>query len=85
MNPLWVRSCPHKSRHSGLEGRSENRKKIMTHKEKAQKLLESGFVMYGYGNFDLSTDEIANILELIEDENFEEVGKLYELLSEVNL
>ena len=47
----------------------------MTYLEKAKILSESGFYMYGTGNFDLLIEEIAIILEFLDKNKKEELLK----------
>lgn len=57
----------------------------MRYTTKARKLNEAGFEMVGYGSFDLSCEETAEVLELIEQEQFGKMRKLYESLIRRNL
>lgn len=57
----------------------------MTYQEKAKKLLESGFWVAGYGHFDITTNELANILEYIEKEDFTSINDLYRKLESERL
>ncbi len=52
----------------------------MTYKTKAKKLLKSGFFICGSGNFDLTLEETAYLLGLIEKEDFKETRRLYRIL-----
>lgn len=52
----------------------------MTYRTKAKKLLSCGFSIYGYGHFNLTIDEMAYLLGLIEKGDFREIKKLYEIL-----
>jgi len=57
----------------------------MKYLEKARNLHEAGFFVSGYGNFDISVKELAEILELLEKEDFKGIAKLYKLLSKERL
>lgn len=49
-------------------------------------LLEKNFAIYGYGNFDLTTEETAKILELLGGDNPEaELEALYVQLKAIRL
>lgn len=52
----------------------------MTYKTKAKKLSNCGFFVYGSGNFDLTIEETAYLLGLIEKGDFREIKKLYKIL-----
>lgn len=58
---------------------------FMKYITKAKKLNEAGFWMAGYGHFDITTEELGNILEMIEKENFEGIRILYENLERERL
>ena len=46
-------------------------------------ILNKHFAVYGYGNFDVLDEEVAEIFEILEGENPEELLKeLYERLKE---
>lgn len=51
----------------------------MNNKQKA-KLLNKHFGVYGYGNFDVSTDEMALILDILDRGDAKALHELYELL-----
>jgi len=44
------------------------------------KILNEFFGVYGQGNFDISLEELAIILRLVEEEKSEELGRFYERL-----
>ena len=44
---------------------------------KAKKLKECGFWMAGIGNFDITDEELAQILEWIEKDDFFSIEKMY--------
>lgn len=52
----------------------------MKYTTKARKLNEAGFWMAGYGSFTLSEEETAEVLEMVEQELFSKMKKLYEQL-----
>jgi hypothetical protein len=61
----------------------------MNYLEKA-KILTKHFGVYGYGNFDLSLEEVAHILELIETKTHKDyleinLQELYERLEKQRL
>lgn len=53
--------------------------------KKAQKLKDAGFWMAGYGNFDITTEELALILQLIEENDFKSIAELYDKLEAIRL
>jgi hypothetical protein len=53
-----------------------------THRRKARMLLEANFWMAGVGHFDLTIEDTATVLSLLEKEDLEGLKKLYEKLSE---
>ena len=55
------------------------------YKAKANRFLKSGFWMAGLGHFNLTRDEIALILKLVETENFKELDNLYKRLANERL
>jgi hypothetical protein len=57
----------------------------MTYLTKAKKLLKSGFWMAGTGNFDITVNELAKILELVEKNDFVRLKNLYEKLEKERL
>ncbi len=57
----------------------------MNYKIKAKKLLLAGFNLYGTGNFDLTIDEIANVLELLDKKEWKELKDYYSYLSKYKL
>lgn len=57
----------------------------MTYKQKAKKLLEAGFWVAGYGHFDITQNELAIILELVEKEKFNQIARLYKKLEKERL
>ena len=58
----------------------------MTYKEKS-KILTRYFNIYGYGNFDLSLEELSAILEVLErSENLEkEIKEIYDRLYQTRM
>jgi len=57
----------------------------MSYLEKA-KILTKYFNMYGYGNFDLTVEEIALIFEILNTKDFEiKLKQLYEKLEKSRL
>ncbi len=57
----------------------------MTYKTKARLLSLCGFWIYGEGNFDITTEELAQILKWIEEEDFKSIKKFYKKLKEERL
>lgn len=53
--------------------------------EKAKKLKESGFWLAGYGNFDITDEELAQIIKLIEKDDFQSIKDLYNRLEKIRL
>lgn len=53
--------------------------------QQAEKLLSAQFRMFGYGHFDLTFNEVALILQLLSDGEYEKLHDLYEELSEQRL
>lgn len=47
---------------------------------KQAELLSKHFAVYGYGNFDLTNSDVANILSLLESGDAEGLTALYEQL-----
>ena len=47
---------------------------------KAKKLLRTGFWIAGNGHFDITVRELSQILEYIENNDFEAIAKLYKIL-----
>jgi hypothetical protein len=61
--------------------------KIMTYKKKAELLLEH-FWLAGYGHFDLTLEEIAEILKILDGtpkEAKNKLDKLYERLEKIRM
>lgn len=52
---------------------------------KAKKLNASGFWMAGYGNFDITLEELAIVLQLVEENKFKELREFYEKLQRQRL
>lgn len=57
----------------------------MDYKIKAKKLVLSGFSLYGIGNFDVTINEIAKILELLDKKGIKELKNYYNQLSKERL
>lgn len=57
----------------------------MTYKSKAKALLKAGFWVAGFGHFDITVDELAQILKMVEKEDFDGIHKLYEKLEDERL
>jgi len=57
----------------------------MRYKTKAKKLIKSGFWVAGYGHFDITIDELAIVLELVEKEDFKTLEVFYNELSNTKL
>ena len=57
----------------------------MRYKTKAKKLIKAGFWVAGYGHFDITIEELAIVLELIEKEDFKNLEAFYNELSETKL
>lgn len=55
------------------------------YKAKANRFLKSGFWMAGLGHFDLTLDEVALILKLVETESFKDLDNLYKKLANERL
>lgn len=53
--------------------------------KKAKKLKASGFWMAGYGNFDITTEELAQVLKWIEEDDFDSIRLLYMMLQKQRL
>jgi len=53
--------------------------------EKAKNLNTSGFCVVGYGYFDITNSELAQILQYVEKDNFHLIKKLYERLEKERL
>ena len=52
---------------------------------KKAKLLTKYFNIYGYGNFDLTLEEISELLTLTEKEDSEGLSNLYERLYKIRM
>jgi hypothetical protein len=48
--------------------------------EKAEALIKADFRIYGIGNFDISTKEVAEILKLLSENKFDELKNHYKKL-----
>lgn len=57
----------------------------MTYLEKAKKLNESGFWVAGFGNFDITLEELALILKYLDNNDFESISSLYKKLERERL
>jgi len=57
----------------------------MKYKTKAKQLISAGFWVAGVGNFDITIDELAYILECIEKEDFKFIRELHKKLSRSRL
>lgn len=49
------------------------------------KMLSEFFGVYGQGNFDVSREELAEILRLVEEDDGEGLGNLYERLHHLRM
>ena len=52
---------------------------------KAKKLLNAGFWMAGFGCFDITVEELSQILEYLENNDFKSIAKLYKMLESERL
>lgn len=52
---------------------------------KAKKLLNAGFWMAGFGCFDITVEELSQILEYLENNDFKSIAKLYKTLERERL
>lgn len=52
---------------------------------KAKKLLNAGFWMAGFGCFDITVEELSQILEYLENNDFKSIAKLYKILARERL
>lgn len=52
---------------------------------KAKKLFSANFRMYGVGNFDLYTSDVAEILEALEKNDYKKLLSIYERLEKERL
>lgn len=57
----------------------------MNYKTKAKALINSGFWVAGYGHFDITIDELAKILKMIDKEDFKGIRELYKELEKERL
>jgi len=52
---------------------------------KAKKLLNAGFWMAGFGCFNITVEELSQILKYLENNDFESIAKLYKILERERL
>lgn len=57
----------------------------MKYKTKVNKLIKSGFRIYGIGNFDLSNKEIEKLLELLDKNKEKDLIDYYNYLAKFKL
>lgn len=57
----------------------------MNYLTKAKKLLDSGFWMAGLGHFDITIEELAQVLEWVEKNKFKSISDLYNKLEKERL
>lgn len=55
------------------------------HTKKATAVYHANFRMYGIGNFDISVNEFAEILEALDKENYDFLVQIYERLERKRL
>lgn len=53
--------------------------------DKAKKFKNSGFLIVGYGYFDITDEELAIVIDLLKKDDFDSLKFFYEQLSEEKL
>jgi len=52
---------------------------------KAKKLLNAGFYIVGFGYFNITVEEVSQILEYLENNDFKSITELYQRLEKERL